>query len=61
MLTRHPGNIFFNLFDLVNDLGRCWFQALGLAEIIFGSPELAFVHHDGAKLQVCGRLIFLVR
>ena len=46
-LSRHPRNVFFYLFDLVNDLLRSWLQCFCFSEKIFGSTELSFIHHDG--------------
>lgn len=59
-LPRHPGDILLNLFDLVNDLRGAGFKAFCFAEIILRRPELPFVHHDGAKLQVGHGIVLII-
>ncbi len=47
-LSRHPRYILLYLLDLVNDLRCGRFKTFGFFKVIFGSPELSFVHHDRA-------------
>lgn len=46
-LSRHAGNVFFHLLDLVGNLGGGWLESLGLFEIVLACPEFPFVDHDG--------------
>jgi len=59
-LARDPGDVFFDLLDLVDDLRSGRFQVLGLAEELLGGAEFPFCHHDRTKLEKGGCLVFLI-
>lgn len=51
-LSRHAGDEFLDLFDLVRHLLGGRFHRLGFAKEIFGSPEFPFLDHDLAHLKI---------
>lgn len=60
LLTGDSVDVFFDLFDLVDDLRCSWLECFCFAEEVFCCAELAFGHHNGAHLKVGSGFIFFI-